>query len=252
MDTSTSPLLEVSQLSVAYGGLVGLHDLSIQVSGGEIVVLLGANGAGKSSAINAIAGAVPARGGGVRLAGDDISGRPAWWIAQRGVVLVPEGREIIGPLSVEENLQMGSFADRNRRRNSEALMTQVFDLFPVLRERRHSLGGLLSGGEQQMLAFGRALMARPRVVLLDEPSMGLAPVMIDRVFESVVQIAALGIGVLMVEQNAGALDIASKCAVLELGHVVASGTPGELKSTTRLTEAFLGSNHDNAPAEEQK
>jgi branched-chain amino acid transport system ATP-binding protein len=232
-------LLEVSDLQVAYGNVVGLRSLDLTVRAGEIHALLGSNGAGKSSALNAIAGVVPVRSGGVVFRGKDVTRTTTWRIAQSGLVLVPEGRQIIGPLTVEENLRLGGFANR-RSADRKALEESVYETFPVLAEYRTTAGGLLSGGQQQMLAFGRALMAEPRLMLLDEPSMGLAPVMVDRILDSVVEIARRGIGVLMVEQNAAALDIADHAAVLEQGVVVTRGKPDEVRDDPRVMRAFLG------------
>ncbi|MDR5699765.1 ABC transporter ATP-binding protein [Agromyces aerolatus] len=232
-------LLEVSDLQVAYGNVVGLRSLDLTVRAGEIHALLGSNGAGKSSALNAIAGVVPVRSGGVVFRGKDLTRTATWRIAQSGLVLVPEGRQIIGPLTVEENLRLGGFANR-RGSDRKALEESVYETFPVLAEYRNTAGGLLSGGQQQMLAFGRALMAEPRLMLLDEPSMGLAPVMVDRILDSVVEIARRGIGVLMVEQNAAALDIADHAAVLEQGVVVTRGEPDEVRDDPRVMRAFLG------------
>ncbi|WP_230312926.1 ABC transporter ATP-binding protein [Nakamurella alba] len=230
--------MTVSGLEVAYGNVVGLRRLDLAVEAGQVQLILGSNGAGKSSALGAIAGSVRKRAGTVHLDGTDISRQRAWRVAQRGMVLVPEGRQIIGPLTVEENLRLGGYA--NRTGTAARILDEVYELFPILGERKDQAGGLLSGGQQQMLAFGRALMADPKVILLDEPSMGLAPVMVDRVLEAVTGIAARGIGVVMVEQNASALDIADEVRVLEQGLVVLEGTPAELRDDPRVISAFLG------------
>lgn len=239
MDADITPLLDISGLEVAYGNVVGLRSLDIMVQPGEIHALLGSNGAGKSSALNAVAGVVPPRSGRVRFNGTDITRSRTWRIAQSGLVLVPEGRQIVGPLTVEENLQLGSFANRTSS-DTGALQDSVYALFPVLAKYRHTAGGLLSGGQQQMLAFGRALMAEPKLILLDEPSMGLAPVMVDRVMDAVVEIARRGIGVLMVEQNAAALDIADYAAILDQGVVVTRGKPEDVRNDPSVLRAFLG------------
>ena len=232
-------LLTVGELRVGYGHIIGLRSLDVTVQAGEISVMLGANGAGKSSALNAIAGAVRPKGGRIIFDGADITRKPAWKVSQGGLVLVPEGRQIIGPLTVSENLRLGAFG-RSSAKDTREAEEEIYEIFPMLAEFRTALGGLLSGGQQQLLAFGRALMAKPKLVLLDEPSMGLAPIMVDRVFEAVVDIAARGIGVLMVEQNAAALDIAHQAAVLEHGMVVVRGEPKELLADDRVTRAFLG------------
>ena len=239
MAESTHDLLKVTALRVAYGNLVGLRHLDVTVQPGEISVLLGANGAGKSSALNAIAGSVKSRSGSIVFDGVDVTRKPAWKISQAGLVLVPEGRQIIGPLTVSENLRLGAFGRGNPREVREA-EEEIYEIFPMLADRREALGGLLSGGQQQLLAFGRALMAKPKLILLDEPSMGLAPIMVDRVLEAVTDIAGRGIGVLMVEQNAAALDVADVAAVLEQGSVVVRGVPAELRADERVTQAFLG------------
>jgi len=236
---STHDLLTVTDLRVAYGNLVALRKLDVTIKAGEISVLLGANGAGKSSALNAIAGSVKVSAGSIVFDGSDVTRWPAWKISQAGLVLVPEGRQIIGPLTVSENLRLGAFGRGSAREVREA-EDEIYESFPILAERREALGGLLSGGQQQLLAFGRALMAKPKAILLDEPSMGLAPIMVDRVFEAVVDIAARGIGVIMVEQNASALDIATTAAVLEQGMVVVRGNPQALLTDERVTRAFLG------------
>ncbi|MGM7678567.1 ABC transporter ATP-binding protein [Microbacterium sp. A94] len=235
----THDLLQVKDLRVGYGHLIGLRSLDVTVQAGEISVMLGANGAGKSSALNAIAGSVKSRAGRIVFDGVDITRKPAWKISQAGLVLVPEGRHIIGPLTVSENLRLGAFGRGSARQAREG-EEEIYEIFPMLAEHRRSLGGLLSGGQQQLLAFGRALMAKPKLILLDEPSMGLAPIMVDRVLEAVVSIAGRGIGVLMVEQNAAALDVAHQAAVLEQGMVVVRGTPKELLADDRVTQAFLG------------
>ncbi|MGM7670552.1 ABC transporter ATP-binding protein [Microbacterium sp. A93] len=229
----------MKDLRVGYGHLIGLRRLDVTVQAGEISVMLGANGAGKSSALNAIAGSVKSRAGRIVFDGADITRKPAWKISQAGLVLVPEGRHIIGPLTVSENLRLGAFGRGSAKQAREG-EEEIYEIFPMLAEHRRSLGGLLSGGQQQLLAFGRALMAKPRLILLDEPSMGLAPIMVDRVLEAVVRIAGRGIGVLMVEQNAAALDVAHQAAVLEQGMVVVRGTPNELLADDRVTQAFLG------------
>ena len=240
-------LLEVSDLDVRYGLLRAVRGVSLGLDEGEVAVVLGANGAGKSSTMNAICGAVAPAAGRVVFAGADVTGRPSHKVARAGLVQVPEGRRIVGPLTVEENLQLGAYNVRSKARRRE-LLEEVFELFPVLRERRDGAGGLLSGGEQQMLAFGRALMAEPRLMLLDEPSMGLAPVVIDRIIASVAAIAERGISILMVEQNAAAaFRVAQTAYVLEQGEVVLSGPVERLRDDPRVIQAFLGTESASEP-----
>jgi branched-chain amino acid transport system ATP-binding protein len=232
--------LDVEGLIVRYGQFTAVHGIDLHVDDGEVVVVLGANGAGKSSTLNALSGAVKPAAGTVTFDGAPIAGKPSHRVARRGLVQVPEGRHVIGPLSVQENLLLGAYGTRSKARRSE-ILASVFEMFPVLETRRDGPAGLLSGGEQQMLAFGRALMADPRMLLLDEPSMGLAPVMIDRVMEAVRAIAARGISILMVEQNAtAAFAVASRAYVLEQGEVVLEGPAEKVADDPRVLQAFLG------------
>jgi branched-chain amino acid transport system ATP-binding protein len=233
-------LLSVRGLVVRYGGVVAVRGIDLDVADGEIVTVLGANGAGKTSLLRAIAGAVRPAAGTVVYDDVHIEGQPAYRAVRRGLVLVPEGRRILAPLSVEENLLIGAYTRRSRRETDETLES-VYALFPVLRTRRRVAGGLLSGGEQQLLAFGRAMMARPRLMLLDEPSMGLAPIMIKSVMSAVAQIAGRGISIVMVEQNAAAaLKLAQRAYVVSQGSVVLQGTAAEVAATPAVAEAFLG------------
>jgi branched-chain amino acid transport system ATP-binding protein len=233
-------LLEVTDLHVRYGGAVAVRGVDLHVDQGEVSVVLGANGAGKTSSLRAVCGQLRQSAGKVRWDGSDISSWPSYRVARAGLVLVPEGRKVFAPLSVEENLLLGAYTNRSKRRRQE-LMDQVLAMFPGLADRRRQLAGLLSGGEQQMLAFGRAMMAEPRVILMDEPSMGLAPVMVDVVMSSIGEIAETGIGVLMVEQNAmAALDVGSRAVVLERGEIVLAGTAEEMKTHPDVVRAFLG------------
>lgn len=233
------PSLDVANLSVRYGGITAVTRVDLSVAVGEIVVLLGANGAGKSSTLRAISGLVR-HGGSVTWDGHDISRWKPHRIAHSGLVLVPEGRRVFSPLSVEENLLVGSYMQRSRDWRKTCL-NRVYEMFPVLGERRKSQAGLLSGGEQQMLAFGRALMANPKLILMDEPSMGLAPAIVDFVMSSVATIADSGIGILMVEQNAAvALEVAHRAAVLERGIVGVRGTADEMRADPGVLKAFLG------------
>jgi len=233
-------LLEVSDLSVQYGRVAALEKVSLTVRDGEIVTVLGANGAGKSTLLKAILGAVPARGGGVTFDGADITARPTHERIARGLSLAPEGRRILISLSIEENLLLGA----HMRRDAAAVnreMDAIYARFPNLAERRHMLASCLSGGEQQMLAIGRAMMAKPRLLLLDEPSLGLSPLFVQKLFELIRELNAGGLAILLVEQNTGkALGVAHHATVLELGRVVMAGEPAALAADPRLREAYLG------------
>lgn len=231
--------LEATDIEVRYGVVEAVRGVSVTVRAGEVTAVLGANGAGKTSLLSAISGIVKPAAGGVSLHGEEIAGRRTPSNVRRGLVHVPEGRRIIAPLTVEENLLLGAYtasaADRRER------LAHAYDIFPRLVERKHSPGGLLSGGEQQMLAFGRALMAGPKVLLLDEPSMGLAPVMVDVIIENVRRMAEDGIGILMVEQNAAAvLEIATYAYVMEQGLVVLEGTADDVSNDAGVVRAYLG------------
>jgi branched-chain amino acid transport system ATP-binding protein len=233
-------LLEVRGLVVRYGRLVAVQEIDVSLDAGEIAVMIGSNGAGKSSTLNAISGAVPKAAGQVTFAGQDITRKRSHQVAKAGLVQVPEGRRIIAPLSVEDNLLLGAYNLRSRNRRTE-LLRSVFDMFPVLEERREGPGGLLSGGEQQMLAFGRALMADPTMLLLDEPSMGLAPIIVDQIMDAVREIAGRGISILMVEQNAAAaFGVAQNVHVLEQGQIVLHGAVDEVQTSPLVVRAFLG------------
>jgi branched-chain amino acid transport system ATP-binding protein len=233
-------MLEVESLVVAHGDAVAVWDVSLRVGPGELVTVVGPNGAGKTTLINAIAGLVPVKAGTVRLDGHDLARVPPHELCRHGMALVPEGRRVFGAMTVQENLEIGCYAPSARRSRADSL-ERVHSLFPVLRERRRQLAGALSGGQQQMLAIGRALMARPRLLLLDEPSLGLAPVVADHLFEVVAGIHADGVAVLLVEQNTGqALAIAARAYVLEQGRIVAEGAPPALAQDARIREAYLG------------
>ena len=233
-------MLDVTHLQVAHGDAVAVWDVSLTVRDRELVTVVGPNGAGKTTLINAIAGLLPLRGGTVRLDGADLAPLPAHELCRQGLALVPEGRRLFGAMTVEENLEIGCFAQPARQRRGESL-ERVYTIFPLLGERRRQLAGSLSGGQQQMLAIGRALMARPRLLLLDEPSLGLAPAITDHVFEVIAGIHAEGVAVLLVEQNiALALAIAARAYILEQGRIVAEGTPPELAQDPRSREAYLG------------
>ena len=233
-------LLELRGLEVAYGGIRAVRGIDLEVGEGELVCLIGANGAGKSTTLRAVCGLVPVAGGAVRYGGQDITGLPSFQLVRRGLVMVPEGRGIFGQLTIEENLAMGGYASRDAAqvgRDTE----RVFGLFPRLAERRRQSAGTLSGGEQQMLAMGRAMVARPRLLLLDEPSMGLAPLMVEKVFEVVRAVAAEGVTILLIEQNARlALEHSHRGYVMESGEIILSGPADRLLHDPKVREAYLG------------
>jgi branched-chain amino acid transport system ATP-binding protein len=232
-------MLEVRGLQVRYGAVEAVRGIDLTVGQGQIVALLGANGAGKTSTLAAIAGLVPVAGGAVTFAGDRITGLPAETLARRGIGLVPEGRRIFAGLSVAENLILGGAvhaAPPERR----ARLQRMEDRFPILAERRHQKAGLLSGGEQQMLAIARALMAGPRLLLMDEPSLGLAPQMVERVFDLIVALRAEGLTILLVEQNVPmSLDIADHGVVLANGRAVLAGSAAELAASDKVRSAYM-------------
>jgi branched-chain amino acid transport system ATP-binding protein len=235
-----TPLLRVSQLSVAYGGIQAVRNLSLEVAQGEMVCLIGANGAGKTTTLKALSGLIAAQSGSIQLDGQPLSGLPAHTIARRGMALVPEGRGVFPRMSVAENLMMGAYIRTDRAAIAHDL-DQVYSLLPRLTERRAQPAGLLSGGEQQMLALGRAMMARPRLLLLDEPSMGLAPLMVQAVFDIIRRIAASGVAVLLIEQNAHlALKTCARGYVLETGMITLSGNATELAANPAVRHAYLG------------
>ncbi|MDP3968281.1 MAG: ABC transporter ATP-binding protein [Nocardioides sp.] len=232
-------MLEVTDLHVNYGAVNAVHGVSFAAAVGKITVVLGANGAGKSTSLRAVAGFHKPRSGSVVLDGETITGLPAHKVVRRGMALVPEGRKIFFPLSVEENLRIGGYTAS--RSKVEKTMGEVYDTFPILKDRRHSAAGLLSGGEQQMLAFGRALMSQPRLMLMDEPSMGLAPTMVETVMASVKGMVDKGIGILMVEQNAdAALELADTVVVVTRGETVWTGTAAQARSDKKIVHAMLG------------
>ena len=233
-------LLEARHLAIAYGDAHAVWDASLEVGEGEVVSVIGPNGAGKSTLVNTIAGLQRARSGLLRFGGVDLTTVPSHLVCRQGIALVPEGRRLFTRMTIEENLELGGYRGEARRRRRETL-ERVYGLFPILRERRRQLAGALSGGQQQMLAIGRALMARPRLLLLDEPSLGLAPTVVDLMFEIIRTIHAEGVTILLVEQNVvRALEIADRAYVLEEGRVVAGGPPAELRQQARIREAYLG------------
>jgi branched-chain amino acid transport system ATP-binding protein len=233
-------LLQLEGLQVAYGGIRAVKGIDLAVDKGELVCLIGANGAGKTTTLRAITGLLHPAGGSVLYNGANITGQRVHRIARDGIAMVPEGRGVFAQLTIDENLAMGAFA-RNDRAGVAADVERVFTLFPRLKERRAQVAGTLSGGEQQMLAIARALMSRPRLLLLDEPSMGLAPLMVERIFEVVRTIAAEGVTMLLVEQNARlALEVSHRGYVLEGGLVALSGESRALLHDPRIREAYLG------------
>ncbi|MBT5779872.1 MAG: ABC transporter ATP-binding protein [Rhodospirillaceae bacterium] len=232
-------LLEVESLSCHYGRIQALRDVSVSVDEGELVALVGANGAGKTTLLNAISGIEKATAGVVRFAGRDITGATAHSRVRHGIVQVPEGRQVFGPMSVEDNLTLGAYT-RAKEEAGETL-EHLLELFPMLRDKRHEPAGNLSGGQQQMLAMSRALMAKPKILLLDEPSMGLAPKLVDAVFAIITRLREEGVTIFLVEQNAYlALSIAERAYVLEAGEVVLEGSGQELIDNERVKQAYLG------------
>jgi branched-chain amino acid transport system ATP-binding protein len=233
-------MLEVERLQVAYGDAVAIWDVSLAVGEGELVSVVGPNGSGKTTLINTIAGLLPVRGGGLRFRGEDLTRVAPHEVSGRGIAIVPEGRRLFGGMTVEENLEIGGYAPRARAQRDPRL-ERVYGLFPVLRARRRQAAGTLSGGEQQMVAIGRALMAGPRLLLLDEPSLGLAPAVVDHVFEVVEALHRDGTAVLLVEQNVQrALAVASRAYVLAEGRIVSGGTPAALLAEPHIRSAYLG------------
>ena len=233
-------MLEIKDLHVYYGAIHAIKGISLTVNEGEIVTLIGANGAGKSTTLRTISGLLTPRGGSVSFLGKDISGAPAQDIVRAGISQVPEGRRIFANMTVMENLELGAYI-RSDKEGIARDYEMVFGRFPRLRERREQAAGTLSGGEQQMLAMGRALMSRPELLLLDEPSMGLAPLLIREIFHIIVDINKAGTTVLLVEQNANmALSIASRAYVLETGRITLSGDAGELAQSEAVRRAYLG------------
>ena len=232
-------LLTLEDVHTYYGQIHALKGISINVDEAEIVTLIGGNGAGKSTTLNTISGLLHPKQGKISLAGEDITGMRAHDIVAKGVVQVPEGRRIFARLTVTENLQMGAFTQD--KKSIAGNQQRVFELFPRLKERHKQLGGTLSGGEQQMLATGRALMSNPKILLMDEPSMGLAPVLVDSIFETLVELNKAGTTILLVEQNARmALQIANRGYVLQTGEVVLSGTAEELRANEMVQKSYLG------------
>ncbi len=239
MSDGAAPVLEVRDLRVSYGAIEALKGISLHLDEGEIVTLIGANGAGKSTTLRAIMGLTPAKGGEIRFRGELTRATPTFRLVRRGLILVPEGRAIFANLSVRENLEMGAYARRDKEIETD--FEKVFRIFPRLKERGTQTAGTLSGGEQQMLALGRALMSRPSVLLLDEPSLGLAPILVHTIFEAIEEIHRQGTPVLLVEQNANAaLKHSNRAYVLETGTVALEGSSEEVAANPKVKEAYLG------------
>ena len=233
-------LLKVSGLKVAYGGIQAVKGVDLEIRAGELVTLIGANGAGKTTTLKAVTGTLPASDGEIHYLGKPVRGQGAWDLVAQGLVMVPEGRGVFARMTIVENLQMGAFV-RNDKDGIAADIERVFGIFPRLKERAAQLAGTMSGGEQQMLAMGRALMAQPKVLLLDEPSMGLSPIMVDKIFEVVADIHARGTTVLLVEQNASrALGLADRGYVMESGEITMTGEAKALLADPKVRAAYLG------------
>ncbi len=236
----STTLLKITGLQVAYGGIKAVKGVDLHVNEGELVTLIGSNGAGKTTTMKAITGTLPLAAGDIEYLGKSIKGKGAWDLVKDGLAMVPEGRGVFARMTIIENLQMGAYI-RTDKPEIEADMEKMFTIFPRLRERKDQLAGTMSGGEQQMLAMGRALMSRPKVLLLDEPSMGLSPIMVDKIFEVVKDVSGQGVTILLVEQNASrALGIADRGYVMESGSVTMNGDAKELLNDPRVRAAYLG------------
>ena len=239
MPETRARLLEVRGLAVAYGGIEAVRGIDLVVHAGELVTLIGANGAGKTTTLKTLSGLLKPRAGTVHYDGDDVTGRPAHELVRRGLALVPEGRGVFARLTIEENLAMGAYTRRDAALAND--LERAYTLFPRLAERRRQLAGTLSGGEQQMLAIARALMSRPRLLLLDEPSMGLAPIMVQKIFETIRTVAAEGVTLLLVEQNAKlALEACSRGYVMETGAIALEDEAQALLVNPQVKKAYLG------------
>lgn len=239
-------MLTIKDLQASYGAITALHGISLEVNEGELVALLGTNGAGKSTTLKSICGVLRPIRGTIEFAGENIANKKPEAILKKGVSLVPEGREIFTSLTVAENLRLGAYSSYERTRYAQDL-AEMFALFPILEERLHQPGGLLSGGEQQQLAIARALMSHPRLLMLDEPSLGLSPTMVDSIFELIGHLRDKGITILLVEQNAErALQIADRVYVLKTGLMEFSGTPEQLESELDIAEVYFGGGDDGA------
>jgi branched-chain amino acid transport system ATP-binding protein len=236
----TETLLKVSGLKVAYGGIQAVKGVDFEVRAGELVTLIGSNGAGKTTTMKAITGLLPLNAGDIQFMGRSIKGRGAWDLVKQGLAMVPEGRGVFTRMTITENLQMGAHI-RSDKEGIAQDMERVFTTFPRLKERKDQLAGTMSGGEQQMLAMGRALMSRPKVLLMDEPSMGLSPIMVDKIFEVVRDVHGQGVTILLVEQNASrALEIADRGYVMESGVISMSGDARQMLTDPKVRAAYLG------------
>jgi branched-chain amino acid transport system ATP-binding protein len=241
MPSEVGPLLRVDRLVTRYGPVQALFDVSLQINEGELVAIVGANGAGKTTLLLTLSGIRKAGGGSIRFAGADITRKAPHQIVKAGVCHVPEGRQVFPPLSVEDNLRLGAYPLRHDKEWVESELTRIYQLFPILREKAAQSAGTLSGGQQQMLVIGRALMGRPRLLLLDEPSMGLAPLLVEEIFRVIQQLNEQGVTILLVEQNArAALGIADRGYVLETGRVVLSASSEALLADEAVRKAYLG------------
>jgi branched-chain amino acid transport system ATP-binding protein len=237
---TSKTLLKVSNLKVSYGGIQAVKGVDFEVQEGELVSLIGSNGAGKTTTMKAITGTLPINAGDIEYLGKSIKGQGPWDLVKQGLAMVPEGRGVFTRMTIIENLQMGAYI-RDDKDGIAADMEKMFTIFPRLRERKDQLAGTMSGGEQQMLAMGRALMSRPKVLLLDEPSMGLSPIMVDKIFEVVKDVYAQGVTVLLVEQNASrALSIANRGYVMDSGIVTMTGDAKEMLNDPKVRAAYLG------------
>jgi branched-chain amino acid transport system ATP-binding protein len=237
-------MLTIENLTASYGAITALHGISLEVAEGELVALLGSNGAGKSTTLKSICGVLRPVQGSIRFLGEEIANRAPESVLKKGISMVPEGREIFGSLTVEENLRLGAFTSYQRDRY-KADLEEVFSLFPILSERFTQPGGLLSGGEQQMLAIARALMSHPKLLMLDEPSLGLSPTMTDSIFELITTLRERGTTILLVEQNAErALEIVDRAYLLTTGSIEFSGTPEELRQRVDIASAYFGGEDD--------
>jgi len=237
---TSKTLLKVSQLKVSYGGIQAVKGVDFEVREGELVSLIGSNGAGKTTTMKAITGTLPISGGDIEYLGLSIRGQGPWDLVKQGLAMVPEGRGVFTRMTIIENLQMGAYI-RDDKDGIEADIDKMFAIFPRLKERRDQLAGTMSGGEQQMLAMGRALMSRPKVLLMDEPSMGLSPIMVDKIFEVVQDVFAQGVTILLVEQNASrALSIANRGYVMESGIITMTGEAKQMLNDPKVRAAYLG------------
>ncbi len=241
MPSSSRPMLEVRKLCTSYGPVQVLHEVDLAINAGELVAIVGANGAGKTTLLHSISAVEKATSGSIFLDSKDITRHPPHRIVRAGVCHVPEGRQVFAPLSVEDNLQLGAYTHRKNRSTVAAGIEHIYDIFPILRDKRQQTAGTLSGGQQQMLALGRALMGQPKLMLLDEPSMGLAPLLVEEIFGIIKQLNQQGVTILLVEQNArAALGIADRGYVLETGNVVMSDTATALLADDTISRAYLG------------